>query len=131
MGTAGAVDAVGMELWIMAVLRMSLGRMGTGAVAGGQAGSAACPGGFIGSRGTVGAGAGALGALACDVPCMVKATCGAAWPAVRLGAGARTSCPPTPGSSAAWINKMQLSHHHSKHFKDLCYILTIMLTRAL
>lgn len=85
----------------MAVLRMSLGRMGTGAVAGGQGGSVAIPGGFIGSRGTVRTGAGALGALACDDPCMVKATCGDAGPAVRLGAGARTSCTPTPGGSAA------------------------------
>lgn len=86
LGTMGAADDVGMELWIMAVVRMSLGRGGTGAVAGGQTGSAACPGGFIRSRGTVGGGAGALG-----VPCIVKATCGAAWPAVRLGAGARMS----------------------------------------
>ncbi len=88
----------------MAVLRMSLGRMGTGA-GGHGGGSATSPGGFMGSRGTVGAGAGALGALACDGPCMVKATGGAAWPAVRLSAGARTSCPPTPGGSAAWTNK--------------------------
>lgn len=38
---------------------------------------------------------------------MLKATNGAAWLAVRLGAGARTNCPPTPGGNA---NKHERRH---------------------
>lgn len=89
-----ALDRVGMVLWIMAVFMMSLGRENIG-VAAGEEGVEACTGVFAGSRGA------AFGACGCGTPCMLKATGGAAWLAVRLGAGARTNCPPTPGGNAS------------------------------
>lgn len=44
------MGAVGMELWIMAVFRMSLGRVSIGGAAGEESGGT-CTGGFAGSRG--------------------------------------------------------------------------------